>query len=356
MDEVAAFALSLEGRQRWPWLGGACFELSEPVLANTTRDLGSLHVKTVDGRPLSRLLRGRREAYFDTSFTLFGPDYGPRRARTTIVGFADGTSLTPETTSPETVHQKIRGKIRRNISRRRFKHADSLVVEANHVAHNLATRWGIDEARIYVVPNVLNGVFQEVHGEAIQHLDQILSPPSASNSIRLCYPSRLYPHKNIQIMGRAAKALSENYGLSIQLLLTLTDSEFAALDPMTQSISTTVGPLRVAQMPSLYKACDATVFVSLNESFSITPLEAMSSGSPLIASDREFVHEIAGDAAGYCDPLDPNDIARALSGLVTQPEITARRIASGHKIVENWPSAKARTERYLDIIAQNFRP
>jgi glycosyltransferase involved in cell wall biosynthesis len=62
----------------------------------------------------------------------------------------------------------------------------------------------------------------------------------------------------------------------------------------------------------LYAAAAATVYPSLDEGFGLPLLEAMSCGSPVIASDRSCIPEVARTAAAYINPEDEADIAAAL--------------------------------------------
>ena len=72
----------------------------------------SLSVAVVDGRPAARLRRRPGRPAHDVSFTVFGPDYGPRRARTRIVGFADVTSLFPEFAAVPGARARLRQAVR----------------------------------------------------------------------------------------------------------------------------------------------------------------------------------------------------------------------------------------------------
>jgi glycosyltransferase involved in cell wall biosynthesis len=54
---------------------------------------------------------------------------------------------------------------------------------------------------------------------------------------------------------------------------------------------------------------DALVLPSLYEGFGLPPLEAMACRCPVIVSNAASLPEVCGDAALYCDPHDPTDIA-----------------------------------------------
>lgn len=349
VDELVRLRADPAEVRRRPWLGDVVVELSGHVADNLTRDASTLGATVVDGRPLARVRRGpgrRGEPPFDVSFTVFGPDFGARRARTRVVGFADVTSLFPEHAGFSGAPARLKHAVRARLSRRRFRHSTDLVVtEAAHVAASLAQRWGIPPSRTRVVPNVLNGIFLDESRQT--PLDAALPPGPGPV---LAFPTRAYPHKNLAVLGEAARVLRAGHGTAVRFALTLTDGEWEGLDPLTREASVNLGSLRVTQVPALYAACDGVVFPSLNECFSVTPLEALSAGRPLVASDREFVREIAGDAAWYFEPTRPDDLARALAAMLGDEGERARRVAAGRRVADDWPTASDRAEAYLAVV------
>ncbi|MEO5663051.1 MAG: glycosyltransferase [Nocardioides sp.] len=348
VDVLASLHEDPEVRQRWSWIGDVVVEASDVVIANQTAIGAGLPVEVVDGRPAARLRRRLDRAdrrAFDVSFTVFGPDYGPRRARKRVVGFADVTSLFPEFAGIRGRRARLRHAARRRVSRRLFRSADLLVTESSFVSAALTERWGIPAHRVKVVPNVLNQVFRD---EARQLPVQVELPDVPL----LAFPTRPYPHKNLAVLGAAEGVLREEHGRSVRFALTLTPEEWQGLDPATRAVSVNVGPLMVGQMPGLYAACAGVVFPSLNECFSVTPLEAMMAARPLLASDRAFVREVAGEAAWYFEPTEPASLARALAEMLGDEDQCARRVAVGKQIADGWPTANDRATAYLDIIEE----
>jgi glycosyltransferase involved in cell wall biosynthesis len=69
----------------------------------------------------------------------------------------------------------------------------------------------------------------------------------------------------------------------------------------------------------------ALVLPSLYEGFGLPPLEAMACGRPVIVSRAASLPEICGDAAVYCDPLDPTSIAEAIT-LVLEDTILQQQL------------------------------
>ncbi len=66
---------------------------------------------------------------------------------------------------------------------------------------------------------------------------------------------------------------------------------------------------------ALYAGATALVFPSLYEGFGFPVVEAMLSGTPVIASDTSSLPELAGEAALLVDPLDSAAIAAAMGRL-----------------------------------------
>lgn len=350
LDELSRMNADETSSERWPWFDGVEVEASEQVVANSTTRGAGLRLEVVDGRPQARVLRRLpRGPQFDVSFTVFGPGYGRRRARRTIVGCADVTSLFPEHATIRGVRPRALHALRRRVSRRIFLQADRIVGESAHVTAALHQRWGIDPARLRVVPNVLNRVFDDASRQ--ERLDADLG---ADGALVFAYPTRDYPHKNLDVLGAAQRVVATTSDLDVRFALTLTEREWEQLDPATREASINVGPLVVAQVPALYEACDGVVFTSLNECFSVTPLEAMRAGRSLVASDRPFVREVAGDAAWYVEPTDPASVAAGLVAALSDDAERSRRVEIGRRVAVDWPSARDRATAYLDLIGDEL--
>ncbi len=92
-----------------------------------------------------------------------------------------------------------------------------------------------------------------------------------------------------------------------------------------------VGGVPLAETVSFYRAADAFVYPSFNETFGLPILEAMACGCPVVTSDATSMPEIAGGAAILSDPGEPASIARgirqALAGRDRLREAGLRRAA-----------------------------
>ena len=92
------------------------------------------------------------------------------------------------------------------------------------------------------------------------------------------------------------------------------------------------------------------MFPSLLETFGHPLLEAMLARTPILASDLPSFREIAGGAARYFRPTDPDDVARAIEDvLVGRPDV-ARRVEVGARRV-----AELTWERSVDALCTVLR-
>jgi len=86
-----------------------------------------------------------------------------------------------------------------------------------------------------------------------------------------------------------------------------------------------LGGVSAEELRVLYQCAEAFVFPSLYEGFGLPPLEAMATGTPVIAMPFSSVPEVCGDGVLYADGLSPDDFARAM-GRITDDEGLRREL------------------------------
>jgi glycosyltransferase involved in cell wall biosynthesis/GT2 family glycosyltransferase len=85
-----------------------------------------------------------------------------------------------------------------------------------------------------------------------------------------------------------------------------------------------------ASLTALYRSASALVLPSLHEGFGLPVLEAMNSGTPVVASDIPSVREVAGPATLYVSrPLDAEAWRAALTRICTDESLRAELAESG---------------------------
>jgi glycosyltransferase involved in cell wall biosynthesis len=90
-----------------------------------------------------------------------------------------------------------------------------------------------------------------------------------------------------------------------------------------------LGAVGEERLLSLYRYATALVYPSLYEGFGLPILEAMASGTPVIASKAASIPEVVGDAGLLLDPLDVAAWTDAIVTIVNDEHVRARMRAAG---------------------------
>ncbi len=90
------------------------------------------------------------------------------------------------------------------------------------------------------------------------------------------------------------------------------------------------------KLASLYSNATALVYPSLDEGFGLPPLEAMSLGCPVIASNTGSIPEICKENAVFFDPYNLESIRDTLETSLIDTKLITRNVASGKKHALNF--------------------
>lgn len=104
-------------------------------------------------------------------------------------------------------------------------------------------------------------------------------------------------------------------------------------------------------LQTMYKNALFSVYPSLYEGFGIPPLESMSYGCPVIASDIPALREVNGEAAMYANPLDTADISLKMDLLIRDTELRNKLSEKGREQVKKYSWIKS-TRQVLDLVKQ----
>lgn len=103
---------------------------------------------------------------------------------------------------------------------------------------------------------------------------------------------------------------------------------FARMEGVSDAV-VTPGWVSDDELATLYRSATACLVPSLSEGFGLPPLEAMASGTPVVAARSGSLPEILGDAAFFATPQDPASFASAVVSLVRDHDLRARMVRRG---------------------------
>jgi glycosyltransferase involved in cell wall biosynthesis len=194
---------------------------------------------------------------------------------------------------PERFDARFRA-VARRAHRAAARRAAAVVCVSHTTARDVRSRWGVPRERIVVAPHG--------PGQEPDHRRRRRAPE------HLLYVGDGEARKNLPFLLAGYRAYRE-----------------AVADPLPLVLAGTAeaeGPgIRVERRPEaerladLYSAAAALVHPALYEGFGLTPLEAMSAGTPVLAVRNPGVSEVCGEAARYVDGHDARGLGAALAEL-----------------------------------------
>ena len=141
-----------------------------------------------------------------------------------------------------------------------------------------------------------------------------------------------HPRKNLSALVKALNVLEEDVYLVV----------VGGRPCLSHKRILWLGYLSDAQLHFLYKTALAYICPSLDEGFGLPVLEAMSLGVPVACSRTGALPEVAGEAALYFDPAQPEEIAFCMKRLLSgekRKELSVKGMERASLF--SWPRAAA---------------
>lgn len=177
--------------------------------------------------------------------------------------------------------------------------------------------------------------------EAAKHESQSLP---ASEERYILTVSSMDPRKNFVRLVQAFNNIEDK-----TVKLYIVGMQFKAFNtPDMQSLSgdniVLTGYVDDAKLSELYRNAQFSIYPSLYEGFGLPPLESMTFGCPVIASDIPAIREVNEDALLYIDPLNVGDITEKMNRLLVDENLRHELKEKGLKQVKkySWDRTAAR--------------
>ena len=89
-------------------------------------------------------------------------------------------------------------------------------------------------------------------------------------------------------------------------------------------------------LPSLYQQATVFAYISDYEGFGIPILEALHSGTPVLAAQGSCLEEAGGPGGLYANPFDINDISSKIQKLISDDELRKSLVIEGQKHIQRF--------------------
>jgi glycosyltransferase involved in cell wall biosynthesis len=256
------------------------------------------------------------------------------------------------------LYQRLGRMYYRVFAQQAAKKATCVMTISEHSKYDLIKIFGVLEEKIRVVYLAANPL-QQYYGEPLI-VEEVMKRFAIKGKYVFALGA-LDPRKNTLAILNSFALLSKMCTLSPQLVIAgLTQSAKKKFSRVIDTLGiqkqvVLLGFVSEEQLAALYKGADVFVYPSLYEGFGIPILEAMECGTPVVTSSAGSIPEVAGKAALFVDPKNPEEIANAILQIVSDASLRERMIEQGVEQAKRFSWEKA-AQQMLEIYRKTVEP
>ncbi len=217
--------------------------------------------------------------------------------------------------------------------RRCLKQSARVLAVSQSTKNDLISDLGGDPQRIDVLTWAADSTYLPVRGEA--ELAAIRSRYNIRDRYLLAFSGRSR-RKNAEGMVRGFARTEPHVRLEVQFLVVGVEPQSQRdhlrelIDRLDLSGRCMVqGFVPQEDVSPLLSGAEALAFCSLYEGFGLPILDAFRCETPVLTSNVSSMPEVAGEAAVYCDPHDPADIAAGMSRILSDVALRDELVRGG---------------------------
>ena len=212
-----------------------------------------------------------------------------------------------------------------------FPKMDAIICVSESTRRDLVDFYGVDPAKTRVIyhgisaltrcPGAAKTLHEQLRREYLLYVGMRASFKNFNGLLRAFYETGLKDSIDLLVLGGGP--------------LTADEKDLIAEWKMSDSV---ISIPRVSDglLAEAYAGATLFVYPSWNEGFGFPPLEAMTLGCPVLATNRSSVPEICHDAPFYFDPADQESFNDALLRAVHDEDDRKQAVERGRKVVAKY--------------------
>ena len=215
------------------------------------------------------------------------------------------------------------------------KDANLIIAVSETTKRDIIDFFSIPEKKIQVVYQNCDKIFQssvnEVEKQKIREIYQL--PERYVLSV-----GSIEERKNLLLLVKALRYLpSDIYVVAVGKKTAYTEEvlSYIALNNLSNRVKL-LHEVPFIHLPALYQTASVFVYPSLFEGFGIPVIEALHSGTPVIASASSCLQESGGTHSIYIDPNDEKALANAIEKVFSDGSLRKLMIEEGRKYVRQF--------------------
>jgi glycogen(starch) synthase len=235
------------------------------------------------------------------------------------------------------------------------RRAEGVVVCSHYMQGHVADVFGIDEAKVQVIPNGID----PLDLTPVDDLAALRGRFAAPGEKLVLLIGRLVYEKGFQIALDALPRVLERVP-GVRFLVAGSGTHEAELKAQAERLGLMrhgafMGWIGDDVLRSLYRIADLCVVPSIYEPFGLVALEAMASGCPCIVADTGGLREVVpnDDVGLRFRSRDPRSLAQMMEWVLANPALRFRLVteAAAHVQRFDWSDVAARTDDVYDGLA-----
>jgi len=234
------------------------------------------------------------------------------------------------------------------------RRTDHIIAVSGSTKTDIINLLGVDERKITVIHEATTPDYHpRVTPDEMAAVSEVCERYGLHRPFIL-FVSTIEPRKNLPTLLRAFRRLRDEYRVGVELVVVgergwLSEDVFTLTTELQLTEAAKfLGRVPAHDLPLLYNAAMVHVHPSFYEGFGLTPLEAMSSGTPTIVSNVSSLPEVVGDAGLLVAPDDVAEWTVAIWRLLTDSALRETMIEKGLKRAATFSWEKA-AQQHLSI-------